>query len=204
VYAPGKIPYESCRLYRTGFELHCPEKAYVGYEIPGALAEYTAVPEAALCPVPDGVTDAEVAAMQPLASAVVAVGEAGIEPGNVVAVVGTGVMGSHCGQLAFECGAREVVGIDVKPAALDIAEANGLRPVDATAADPVEAVRDATGGVGADVVFEAVGGDQDHGTSGSDPLARSIRMARSGGTVVQIGYVIGQVSLSPRGCGPRT
>lgn len=198
VYAPGKIPCNECRLCRTGFELHCPEKTYIGYDIPGALAEYATFPAEALCAVPDGVTDAEVAAMQPVASAVVCVEEAGIDPGDVVAVVGAGVMGSHCAQLAREAGAGRVVAIDVDPDKVAIAEELGAVPVLATTVDPVERVLELTEGVGVDVVFEAVGGEQRHGTSGSDPLAWSVRMARPGGSVVQVGHIIGDVSLSPR------
>jgi L-iditol 2-dehydrogenase len=51
--------------------------------------------------------------------------------------------------------------------------------IDVTGSDPVGLVRDATGGVGVDVVFEAVG------TSAT--VAQSLALARSGGQVTWIG-----------------
>lgn len=198
VYAPGKIPCHDCRQCRTGFELYCPNKTYIGYDTPGALAESAALPAEALCSVPAGVTDAEAAALQPLASAVLCVEEASIEPGDVVAVLGTGVMGYQCAQLARLRGADRVVTVDVEPEKLSIAADRGLTPVDATEQDPVAVIDALTDGIGADVVFEAVGGDQSDATSGSDPIAQAFRTVRPGGTVVQVGYVIGDVTVTPR------
>lgn len=198
VYAPGKVPCHECRQCERGFELHCPNKTYLGYDTPGALAEYATFPAEALCGVPDAVSDAEVAAMQPLASAVLAVEEAEIGAGDVVAVVGSGVMGYQCAQLAADRGARTVIGIDVDSEKLGVLADRGLETVDATETDPVDRVLESTTGVGADVVFEAVGGDQSRGTNGSDPLAQAFKMARSGGTVVQVGYIVGDIALAPR------
>jgi threonine dehydrogenase-like Zn-dependent dehydrogenase len=198
VYAPGKIPCEACEYCRSGRELYCSNKAYIGYDIPGALAEYAALPAEPLCRVPEGVSDAEAAAMQPLASTVLCLHDAGIEQGDIVAVVGTGVMGFQSAQLALLQGAEDVVAIDVDERKLEIAERHGLIPVNATSTDPVEAVRERAGGIGADVVIEAVGGDQSHATGGSDPLAQATAMVARGGTVVQIGYLIGDLTVTPR------
>lgn len=198
VYAPGKIPCHDCRQCRTGFELYCPDKTYIGYDTPGALAESAALPAEALCRVPDGVSDAETAALQPLASAVLCVAEANIQPGDVVAVFGTGIMGYQCAQLALLNGADRVLTIDVEPEKLSIAANRGLIPLDATERDPVAAIDEHTDGIGADVVFEAVGGDQTDATSGSGPIAQAFRAVRPGGTVVQVGYIIGDVTVTPR------
>lgn len=198
VYAPGKVPCHECRQCERGFELYCPNKTYLGYDMSGALAEYAVFPAEALCAVPNAVTDAETAALQPLASAILAVDEADIGIGDVVTVVGTGVMGYQCAQLAKNRGARTVIGIDVDPEKLRILADRGFETIDATWADPVDRVLDLTVGVGADVVFEAVGGDQNHGTEGSDPLAQAFKLVRSGGKVVQVGYIIDEITLAPR------
>lgn len=198
VYAPGKIPCGECGYCRSGRELHCSNKEYIGYDIPGALAEYAALPAEPLSPIPEGVSDAAAAAMQPLASTVLCLQQATIKQGDIVAVVGTGVMGFQSAQLALLQGADEVIVIDVDTRKLDIAEQYGLIPIDATTIDPVEVVRERTGGIGADVVIEAVGGDQTHGTDGTDPFAQAIDMVTRGGTVVQIGYLIGDLTITPR------
>ena len=198
VYAPGKIPCNECGYCRSGRELYCENKAYIGYDIPGALAKYAALPAEPLCRVPEGVSDSEAAAMQPLASTVLCLRDADIRQGDIVAVVGTGVMGFQSAQLALLQGASDVIAIDVDERKLEIAERYGLLPVDATATDPIEAVHERAGGIGADVVIEAVGGDQRHGTGGSDPLAQATQMVARGGTVVQIGYLIGDLTITPR------
>ena len=198
VYAPGKVPCHNCRQCRTGFELHCPNKTYIGYDTPGALAESAALPAEALCPVPDDVTDAEAAALQPLASAFLCVEEAEIESGDVVAVFGTGVMGYQCAQLSLLKGADRVVTVDVDPKKLSMSEDRGAIPVDATERDPVKAIDELTDGIGADVVFEAVGGDQNDATDGTDPIAQAFKTVRPGGSIVQVGYIIGDTTLTPR------
>jgi threonine dehydrogenase-like Zn-dependent dehydrogenase len=198
VYAPGKIPCGECAFCRAGQELGCQDRTYIGYERPGATAEYFTSPAAPLAALPDDVSDAEGAAMQPLASSVVAAHDAGIATGDVVAVVGSGVMGSQLAQLAHERGADAVYAIDVDETKLGIAADNGLEPIDATQVDPVDAVRERTDGVGADVVVEAVGGEQSDMTGGEDPLAQMLAMVRTGGTMLQIGHVIGDVTVEPR------
>lgn len=198
VYAPGKIPCGDCRFCDAGHAVHCANQGAVGFDRPGALAEYVALPTAPLATLPEGVSDAEGAAMQPLASAVLCVRDAGVDTGDVVAVVGTGVMGHQVGQLALRAGASEVHAVDVDPEKLSLAAANGLDPIDATEVDPVGAVRERTDGVGADLVVEAVGGDQNDAADGDDPLAQAFRMVRPGGAVLQVGHVVGDLAVRPR------
>lgn len=198
VYAPGKISCGECRYCERGYRVHCQDKEYIGYARPGALAEYVALPTEPLAVLPDEVSDQEGAAMQPLASTVLCVRDAEIETGDVVAVFGTGVMGNQAAQLALHEGASKVYAVDIDPQKLEIARENGLTPLNAQEVDPVQAIRDATGGIGADVVVEAVGGDQSHGTVGDDPLAQAYQSARSGATMLQVGHIIGEVTIEPR------
>lgn len=198
VYAPGKIPCATCPYCRSGYWNHCPAKTQIGYDIPGGLAEYVALPTEPLRTLPPEVTDAEGAAMQPFASAVGATIAANIGAGDVVAVVGCGVMGYQCAQLAQLEGAGTVFVTDVEPTKLEIAADRGLVAIDATEVDPVGAIRRRTNGVGPDIVLEAVGGNQTDGTAGTDPLAQAMQLVRRGGTVVQVGHIIDRISLSPR------
>ena len=198
VYAPGRIPCHDCAYCRAGYHHFCKDKVSIGYDTPGALAEYLTLPEWPLSTLPEGVSPAAGAAMQPLHNSLIAVRDAGLDSGDVVAVLGTGVMGYQCGQFALNHGAGQVVAVDVVTEKLELAAERGMDPVDATETDPVEAVLDATDGIGADVVFECVGGAHDHGTESDDPLARAFAMARSGGKVVQIGHIAGEVPITPR------
>lgn len=198
VYAPGKIHCGDCPYCRSGYENYCPDTEAIGYDRPGALAEYVRLPVEPLRRLPAGVSDAEGAALQPLASSVLCVADAGIDPGDDVLVVGAGVMGFQCALLAKRFGAGEVYAVDVRDRPLELAEAHGAIPIDATETDPVAAVREATDGLGADIAIEAVGGDQSHATAGDAPLAQAFRAVRRGGTVLQVGHLSGDVELTPR------
>lgn len=198
VYAPGKIHCGACPYCRRGYQNFCPETTAVGYDRPGALAELVRLPIEPLRTLPEGVSDVEGAALQPLASSVLCTIDAGIEPGDEVAVIGTGVMGFQCAMLAKRFGAGEVYAVDVRDRPLAVAADHGAVPIDATGTDPVEAIRAVTGGLGVDVAFEAVGGEQDHATAGDDPIAQAFHAVRRGGTILQVGHVTGDVALAPR------
>jgi S-(hydroxymethyl)glutathione dehydrogenase/alcohol dehydrogenase len=80
-----------------------------------------------------------------------------VQPGSTVVVIGAGGIGLHAIQAAHLAGARQVIAVDLNPAKLERATSMGAtHAVDASATDPVEAVRELTGG-GADFTFEAIG-----------------------------------------------
>lgn len=198
VYAPGKTTCGECQYCQRGYPEYCANKKRLGYGRPGALAEYLTAPENPLCELSDDVSDAEGAAMQPLAAAIVYVDRADIQTGDVVVVIGTGVMGYQCGQIALQYGSGEVVAVDIDPVKLEYAENAGMTTIDASEWDVVDRIDELTDGIGADVVFEAVGGDQNHAVEGSDPLAQAYEMTRPNATIVQVGNIIGEITHNPR------
>lgn len=198
VYPPGKLPCGACAYCQRGYQQYCSDKEQLGYDRAAGLAEYAVVPERVLTKLPDEVSDAAGAAMQPLASAVLCVRDADIATGDVVAVIGAGVMGAHCGQLALANGASRVFAVELVPRKRELAAEHGMTPIDPTDADPAVVVREATDGIGADVVFEAVGEAQAHGSDGDDPLATAFRTVRRGGRIVQVGHIADEIVLEPR------
>lgn len=91
--------------------------------------------------------------------AAVNTGQAG--PGDTVAVIGCGGVGDGSIAGAAMVGARRVIAVDTDPTKLEWArEFGATHTVNAAENDTVEAVRDLTGGFGADVVVEAVGAPQ--------------------------------------------
>jgi S-(hydroxymethyl)mycothiol dehydrogenase len=81
-----------------------------------------------------------------------------VKRGQTFAVIGCGGVGMAAIAGAVLAGARTVVAVDRDPRKLDLARSFGAtHTVDATSEDVVEAVHAACGGVGADVVVEAVG-----------------------------------------------
>lgn len=197
VYPPGKISCGECEYCKRGYKAYCTNKGTIGFDRQGALAEYVSVPTEVLCPLPDAVSDAEGAALQPAAAALVCVIDASVETGDVVVTVGLGVMGMAAAQFAAAHGADTVIASDIVPEKLSIANDHGLTTIDPSEGDPVEQVEDLTDGIGPDVVFEAVGGEQDHGTTGSDPLAQAMQLVRRNGTVVQIGIMPTEITIDP-------
>lgn len=103
-----------------------------------------------------------------------------VQPGDSVAVFGCGGVGNAAITGARLAGAATIIAIDLDPAKLDSARTFGAtHTVDASVLDPVEAVREATGGFGADVCIEAVGNPA--------VLEQAFYARDLAGTVVQVG-----------------
>jgi len=82
----------------------------------------------------------------------------GVTRGDTVAVFGCGGVGDAAILGAKLAGAAKVIGVDIDPTKLKWAEDFGAtHTIDSSKRDPVEAIRELTGGFGADVTIEAVG-----------------------------------------------
>ena len=82
----------------------------------------------------------------------------GLQAGQTVAVFGCGGVGLSIVQGARIGGARQIIGVDIFPAKLEMARRVGAtHTVNSATDDPVKAVRALTGGAGVDHAFEAVG-----------------------------------------------
>jgi S-(hydroxymethyl)mycothiol dehydrogenase len=107
--------------------------------------------------------DADPAAVGLLGCGVMAGIGAAINTGNVqrgdsVAVIGCGGVGTAAVAGAALAGATTVIAVDIDAKKLQRAtELGATHTVDSSAVDPVEAIRELTGGFGADVVIDAVG-----------------------------------------------
>jgi len=103
-----------------------------------------------------------------------------VQRGDTVAVFGCGGVGDAAVAGAKLAGATTIVAVDLDDRKLDLARGFGAtHTVNAGTTDPVEAVREATGGFGADVCIEAVG---------HPAVLEQAFFARDlAGTVVQVG-----------------
>jgi S-(hydroxymethyl)mycothiol dehydrogenase len=103
-----------------------------------------------------------------------------VSRGDTVAVFGCGGVGDAAIAGAVLAGARTIVAVDRDPRKLAWAKDFGAtHTVNATETDPVEAVKAATGGFGADVVIEAVGNPK--------VLEQAFFSRDLAGTLVQVG-----------------
>jgi len=103
-----------------------------------------------------------------------------VRPGDVVAVVGAGPVGLSAVMSARLFSPGHIVAIDLAASRLEAAKQFGADLiVDNTHQDPLEVVRELTGGLGADVAIEAVG------TPATFELATTL--VRPGGHIANIG-----------------
>ncbi|MFX4294289.1 S-(hydroxymethyl)mycothiol dehydrogenase [Streptomyces bohaiensis] len=87
-----------------------------------------------------------------------AVNTGNVGRGDTVAVIGCGGVGCAAVAGARLAGAATIIAVDIDAAKLDTARSIGAtHTVNSRETDPVEAIREYTGGFGADVVIEAVG-----------------------------------------------
>lgn len=114
-----------------------------------------------------------------LTTAYGAVINAGMRPGDTVAVVGCGPVGIMAVQSALALGAGKVLAIDLDPSRTALAERVGAIPINSSARNPISAVNELTRGEGADVVIEAVGG--------SRTLTLAFDLVRGGGKISAVG-----------------
>lgn len=82
-----------CRYCLAGDYNLCREYGWIGGTLPGANAEYVAVPAYTLHRLPGAMPDEQGALIEPVAVAVHAVAPSGIGPGSSVAILGSGTIG---------------------------------------------------------------------------------------------------------------
>lgn len=126
----------------------------------GAFAEMTLV-AAGQCTKVDPAAPPEVAGLLGcgvMAGIGAAINTGEVSRGDTVAVFGCGGVGDAAIAGALLAGASTIVAVDIDDRKLDLARKFGAtHVVNSTKTDPVEAIRAATGGFGADVVIEAIG-----------------------------------------------
>jgi NAD+-dependent secondary alcohol dehydrogenase Adh1 len=171
-----------CVNCRRGRDMHCEHHEFTGLTLDGGFTEYLVVGEREIVPLPDGIDPVDVAPHS----------DAGITayhaikkviplllPGSTAVVLGAGGVG-HIGlQLVRELGSSRVLVVDPHPDRRKLAVELGASQA-LEAEGVADAIRDLTGGRGADLVLDFVGTDQTH----ADGLA----MLAKQGTYSMIGF----------------
>jgi len=193
VAEPHTLACGRCELCRAGHIQICPQKRSPGWGIDGGMAEFICYPERLLHPLPDSMTWDQAAVVEPTANIVTDLLErTGVTAGDFVAVQGPGPMGLLAALAARAAGAREVALIGARgDAELRLPRAAELgfsRLINADETDPVEAIREGTGGRGADVVVECSGSP--HAIAVTPDLVRKMgricAIGLTGGRSVQV------------------
>ena len=172
-----------CVACRRGKDMHCERHQFTGLTCDGGFADYVLVDERSLIPLPPGVEPVEVA---PHSDAGITAYHAvkalvpRLAPDTTTVLIGVGGVGHIALQLLHALGPGTVVAIDTDERRRKLAEGLGADEVLGEKGDAADAVREATNGVGADIVLDFVGSDETH-ASGLQMLAR-------GGLYSAIGY----------------
>lgn len=168
------IPCEACEMCRLGHPNLCPTVRFAGHgSLDGGLREYVAWPTARLHPLPDELSDADGAMLEPLGVALHALDLGHLRVGMTVGVYGCGPIGLLLVQLALRAGARTVVAADPLPHRAEAAASFGAELL--------------AGEV--DVAFEVAGTDS--------AVEAAMVAARPGARVVLVGIPDGDTTTFP-------
>ena len=154
----------------------------------GCLTPQVVHPAAYTYKLPDHVSFAEGAMVEPFAIGMQAALRARIQPGDLGMVLGAGPIGMMTALAALAGGCAKVLVADLAQPKLDIIGAYpGIETINIRDRTAAEAISEATDGWGADVVFEC---------SGAAPAILGVpQLARPGGTVVLVGMPVDPVPV---------
>ncbi|HEY2669117.1 MAG TPA: zinc-binding dehydrogenase [Rugosimonospora sp.] len=173
------IPCGRCEICHEGYGNLCPNVRFAGHgTVDGALREFIAWPTHLLQPLPDTLSDADGALLEPLGVGLHALDLGHLRVGATVAVVGCGPIGLLILQLAHVAGAARVFAVE--PLEHRLRAARSLGADDAVAPGQADQAywRD-TAGRGVDVVFEVAGTEE--------AVDIALTAVRPGGRVVLAG-----------------
>jgi len=176
VVIPSTIACGYCSYCRAGYHSQCDNanpkgpKAgtafFGGPELNGPFqglqAEFARVPFANVGPVklPEGVTDEQAILLSDIfPTGYFGADIAEIEPGDTVADFGCGPVGQFAIASARLMGAGRVLAVDHIPSRLEMARDQGAEVIDFDEDEPIQAIKDLTGGIGVDRAIDAVGVD---------------------------------------------
>ncbi|MET2829741.1 NAD(P)-dependent alcohol dehydrogenase [Mesorhizobium shangrilense] len=186
---PG-VPNMSSRATKLGIYNVDPDVTFWATPpVHGVLAPYAVHPAAFTYRLPDNVSFAEGAMVEPFAIGMQAAARARIVPGDVAVVVGCGPIGIMIALAALAGGCSRVFISDFSAPKLKIAaQYPGIVPVNIGEQSLVDAIRVATDGWGADIVFEASGNPK--------AFANLFDIVRPGGAVVLVGLPVEPVDIN--------
>ena len=147
-----------CYHCTTGNDQFCTSCLMLGHYINGGYADYIAVPERNVIPLPDEIPFEQGATLMcASATSFHALRKSRLRAGETVAVFGVGGLGMSAIQLARAFGALEVFAVDIHEEKLKLASSYGAIPVNARVVDPVADIRKRTNSRGVNVALELIG-----------------------------------------------
>ena len=186
------LPCGECSSCEVGEYAQCKNYNYFGSRCDGGFAEYISVPVWNLVLGDDNLSYEEMAMCEPASVAVHALRQGGIEIGDTVAIFGAGPIGLMLAEWSRAWGATKVILSDIDTKKIEFAKSLGFEYViNSLETNPVEEIKNITGGRGADLCVEGAGA----------PITfeQCMCAARTFGRVVLMGNPAGEMKLSQNG-----
>ncbi|MCI8402651.1 MAG: alcohol dehydrogenase catalytic domain-containing protein [Lachnospiraceae bacterium] len=176
-----QVVCKECYPCTHGMYNDCNSLKVMGFQTTGMASEYFVADAAWVLKLPEGLSADLGAVLEPLACGVHAVRRFGDVTGKKCVVLGGGTIGNLVGQALRAMGAGQVLLSEVSACRLEKAAACGLT-IHSPAEKPLdEAIRDAFGDDGADVIFECIGNGK--------VLNQAVEIARKGSAIIVMGVV---------------
>ena len=166
----------------------CTTLKLIGVDLDGGFAEYVKAPEDMLFRVTSDISDEQAALVEVMSIGFHACNRASVEKNDSVAIWGAGKVGQCILQAARTKTKNILIMVDVLDARLVRAKKTypDIHVINAAKEDPVEKIREITGGRGVDIAFEAVGHFKE--ISGKvNPVRGCIQSIRGAGKVCVLG-----------------
>ncbi|HEY5157276.1 MAG TPA: alcohol dehydrogenase catalytic domain-containing protein [Anaerolineales bacterium] len=185
------IPCNACEFCLQGNPNLCEHMRFAGHGAEdGALREYIAWPDECMFPLPDSLSDADGAMLEPLGVAIHAVDLAHLKAGMTVGVFGCGAIGLLIVQLARLSGAATIIATDRLVHRVEAAGSLGAtKAILAEGGAEIQEVMAATGGCGVNIAFE-VAGEQ-------EAVEMSFTTVLPGGKVILVGIPANDITSFP-------
>ena len=173
------VPCNACRYCLNGHHTVCDTLRQTNFD-PGGFAQYLRVPainvDRGVYPVPEGVSFEEASFTEPLACVLRGQRRAGLQPGQSVLVLGSGLAGLLHINLARALGASRIVATDVVDYRLEAARRFGADVTLSAKEDVPAGLRQANDGRLADLVIVSTGA--------TSALHQALESVDRGGTVL--------------------
>jgi D-xylulose reductase len=192
---PG-IPDPLSRATRLGhYNVDPAVRFWATPPVHGVLRPTVVHPEAFTFKLPDNVSFAEAAMVEPLAVGVHAAVKAEVKPGDVALVMGAGPIGLVTALSALAAGCARVFVSDVDPTKLALAASLGpITPINVAEEDAAAVILKATDGWGVEIVFECSGSGR-AAAGVFDPLCPAGRVVFIGSQMHDVAYNVGKAMV---------
>jgi threonine dehydrogenase-like Zn-dependent dehydrogenase len=181
-------------MCKAGLYEMCPKQGAGGIDIPGAYAEYTSVPLAALdktvFKLADDITYEEGALFEPFGVGYLAAARANPRQSDVIAIFGAGIIGLSCIVALKARGVSKIIVSETSKLRLQVAGQLGADVlINAAEEDVAALIAEATGGRGLDIALECTGVRK--------PFFTALKTLHLDGKLVQVGVFTEAFEFNP-------